>query len=151
MIIKVDVVSSPNQNMKHQIMRLESLKYTLLLITTVFIVLNCANESAGNPQKLIVNTWKLSEFTPAARFTMPDSVRQEIIAKTVVEFTADNKFKQTGIGRTHTGTYNISEDGKQITYYHDERDVPFTETVLELTSKRMKVVDQNGNRMVRTN
>lgn len=124
---------------------------TFLFIVASFVLFACGSETSGDPGKLIVNTWKLSEFTPAPRFTMPDSVRQEIIAKTVVEFTADKKFRQTGIGRTHTGTYDISEDGKQITYYHDQRDVPFTETVLELTSKRMSVVDQNGNKMVRTN
>ncbi|HLF62540.1 MAG TPA: lipocalin family protein [Saprospiraceae bacterium] len=123
----------------------------IFILLNLFLILSCVSETSQDPNKLIVNTWKLTEFTPAPQFTMPDSVRQEIIAKTVVEFAADKKFKQTGIGRTHTGTYNISKDGKQITYYHDQKDVPFTETVLELTSKRMSVVDQNGNRMVRKN
>jgi hypothetical protein len=100
---------------------------------------------------MIVNTWTLKEFTPSEKYPMPDSIQQEIINRTVIEFMADGKFKQTGIGRTHTGTYSISNDGKQIIYDHDERDLIFKERVLEFTSKRMKVVDQNGNKMTRVN
>jgi hypothetical protein len=139
------------QNMKHWSLNMKQESFRFLVIVGFFVFIACGSESSGDPAKLVVNTWKLSEFTPADRFPMPDSVRLEIIAKTVLTFTADGKFTQTGISRKHSGTYSVSEDGKQITYYHDERNVPFTETVLELTSKRMKVVDQNGNRMVRTN
>lgn len=122
----------------------------LISLVNVCLFIHCAPEASDDsPASLVINTWKLAEFTPAAQFPMPDSVRQEIIEKTVMEYTADKKFKQTGIGRTHTGTYEISADGKRITYHHDLRDVPFTETVLELTDKRMSVMDQNGNRMVR--
>jgi len=131
-------------------MNMKCVAFGLVGIMYGLLCTGCATDHAQSPEKMIVNTWKLTEFTPAPQFPMPDSVKQEIIARTVIEFTAGKAFTQTGIGRTHTGSYEISKDGTRITYYHDRKDVAFTETVLELTPRRMSVVDQNGNRMVRT-
>ena len=125
--------------------------YGLFFLGIVFLIHACGGESSQEPEKMIVNTWRLKEFTPSEKYPMSDSIIQEIIDKTVIEFMPDGKFKQTGIGRTHTGTYSISPDGKTITYDHDERDASFKESVLEFTTKKMKVVDQNGNKMTRVN
>ncbi len=144
-------VISIRSEAKTYFMRVVKCTNTIVLVF-IFAICSCGNKQDQNPQDLsevIVNTWKLSEFSPAAKFPMSDSIKQVIIAKTLVEFTADKKFKQTGIGKTHTGTYSISADGKQIIYYHEQKDITFTETILEFASNRMSVVDQNGNKMTR--
>lgn len=129
-----------------------SSKYVLRILTLVVVGLaGCTeqNSKGKDPNTMIVNTWKLKEFTPAPRFEMSDSIRQEIIKQTVVEYTADKTFKQTGIGRVHTGTYVISDDGRRIIYHHKERDASFVEVIQEFTSRKLVVIDQNGNKMTK--
>lgn len=98
---------------------------------------------------MIVNTWQLKEFEPASHLTMPDSVRQEIIKRTSIEYTADGTFTQKGIGKTHTGTYSLSNDARLIRYVMDKTNYAFTDTIISLSSTKLKVKDQNGNKMTR--
>lgn len=129
-----------------------SSKYTFPILLISIIALSSCSDSDSktqDPNTMIVNTWRLKEFTPAEKFPMSDSIRQEIIKQTIVEYTADKTFKQTGIGRTHTGTYAISDDGQRIIYHHKERDASFVEVIHEFTSKKLVVTDQNGNKMTK--
>lgn len=131
---------------------MRSPKFFFHILVIAIIALSSCSETDSktqDPNAMIVNTWKLNAFTPAPRFEMSDSIRQEIIKQTIVEYTADKKFKQTGIGRTHTGTYVISDDGKRIIYNHDEKEESFVEVIEEFTSKKLVVTDQNGNKMTK--
>lgn len=131
---------------------MQSSKNVAFFLMTISIALSGCSDSVSktqDPNAMIVNTWRLKEFTPAEKFPMPDSIRQEIIKQTIVEYTADKTFKQTGIGRVHSGTYAISDDGQRIIYHHKERDVSFVEVIHEFTGKKLVVTDQNGNKMTK--
>jgi hypothetical protein len=123
--------------------------YHVLIVSGIVGLAFCKPDVQQTPAQMLIGKWQLVEFTPAPQFPMPDSVRQRIIDLTIVEYTAEQTFRQTGIGRVHTGTYRISDDGKEIIFYHNERQTNFKEHVKRLTPTRLSVIDQNGNQMTR--
>jgi hypothetical protein len=133
---------------------IQSVKYTSAILLPLIVAMSsCADQKDAKTEDLnalLVNTWKLTEFTPSPKFPMSDSIRQQIIATTMIEYTADKKFRQTGIGRVHTGTWSISDDGQRILYIHAEKNASFVEIIQEFKHNKLSVIDQNGNKMTRT-
>ena len=46
---------------------------------------------------------------------LPDSIRNELFAKTSLEFTKEGKYYITGWQQNDTGTYTLTDNGKTLT------------------------------------
>ena len=46
---------------------------------------------------------------------LSDSLKNELFAKTIIEFTKDGRYTIDGLQRNDTGTYSLSDNGKTLT------------------------------------
>jgi hypothetical protein len=125
---------------------MKSVKLALIIVLFCCIgFIACKNEA---PKDLIVKKWKLIEFIPNPEWQITDSFKKKYENSLSIEFTSDNKYVQTAMGKTQTGTYNISEDGKMIRYKTNPAQETFVDTVVELTTTKLSVIEQTGSKKI---
>lgn len=96
------------------------------------------------PKELIVNDWKVSGLK-WAETDVPDSLTNEIVGKTTIDFKNDGKYEYKGEDATiQSGSYAISDDGKTFTLTPSAGG-PQVNTIKSLTDKQLVFVDQGGN------
>jgi hypothetical protein len=125
-------------------MKLAKFLPILILLLSIGPV-SCKNATTKD---LIVNKWKLKEFTPNPELQIPDSLKKLMEADITIEFTSDNKYIQTGGGITQNGTYKVSEDGKHITYTTDGGKEIFVDSIIELTKDKFSIIEETGNKKI---
>jgi hypothetical protein len=78
-------------------------------------------------------------------------LKEKVEALTTLEFTLNNTYTLRNAAGTLIGAYKISEDGKVITFVRSDTKGTFVDTIIELTKKKLLIVDQYGNKTTYTN
>ena len=101
------------------------------------IIAFTACNGGDSVEKKLVKKWKLTEMTAL----MPDSMKNEYVSKSVLEFKTDGTYSIAGAeNMTQNGKYKLADDGKSVTFTFANRDdkidiIKLTDDELELTSK----------------
>jgi len=110
---------------------------TIMLVTT-FGLISCKSD---NPKELIVKKWRVTDID-IPNMPMPDTTRATLM-KGTLEFTQDGKMIITGMGKNQSGTYTLSDDGKNLFVIVNGK----TETneIKELTTSKMILIEKPNN------
>ena len=110
---------------------------TIMLVTTLGLI-SC---KSNNPKELIVNKWKIKEIE-IPNMPLPDTTKATLM-KGTLQFTQDGKMIRTGMGKNQSGTYTLSDDGKNLFVMVNGK----TETneIKELTTSKMILIDKTNN------
>jgi len=121
---------------------------SVVVLTLAVSLSSCKND---NPKELIVNKWKLQEIVPSPNMQITDSMKADMVKSATMEFTSDNKYTLTGMGETQNGSYSISDDGRLLTIIPADTKTSYVDTIIELTKKKIIIMDQMGNKLTSTN
>jgi len=110
---------------------------TIMLVTTLGLI-SC---KSNNPKELIVNKWKIKDIE-IPNMPLPDTTKATLM-KGTLQFTQDGKMIRTGMGKNQSGTYTLSDDGKNLFVMVNGK----TETneIKELTTSKMILIDKTNN------
>ncbi len=110
---------------------------TIMLVTT-FGLISCKSD---NPKELIVKKWRVTDID-IPNMPMPDTTKATLL-KGTLEFTQDGKMIITGMGKNQSGTYTLSDDGKNLFVIVNGK----TETneIKELTTSKMILIEKPNN------
>jgi hypothetical protein len=134
----------------YSLTKTQQMKFSRLLILAAVILFSAAGCKNKAPKDLIVAKWKLTDLTSSGS-EIPDSIKQRMVKTAVMEFKSDNTFLLTGMEATaQTGTYSLSDDGKFLTVTPTETNKAEVDTVKELTSNKLVLTDQMGNKLTST-
>jgi hypothetical protein len=112
----------------------------------IFLVLIAASVgffscNSNNSKELIVNKWRITDIDIP---TMPLGDAEKAAAlKGTMEFTKDGKWHIKGMGNDMSGSYTLSDDGKNI--YIISEDKTETHEIVELTKSKMVLLDKANN------
>ena len=115
-------------------------------IVALLLVIGLVSCKTSSTKDLIVNKWTLKEFSPNPELQIPDSIKKKLEGNLTLEYTADNKFIQSGAGISQTGTYELSEDGKRITYTIQSVNENFVDSILEISKNKLSILEETGGR-----
>ncbi len=121
--------------------------------TTLFIVLTIFSSAAyiscktKTPDELIAQKWKIKNITGPTTSQTPDSVVDKELKNAVMEFLPGGKYVLTGIlPDAQKGTWSIGKNGKSLTII-DEQKVTETDSIIELSTDKLVLIDERGNKV----
>ncbi len=122
--------------------------YIALLAGSIVNFASCKEETPGD---LIVNNWKLVEWTLMPEMNVSDSLKTELMKTANMQFTSDKKFIFNGMSANPAmGTYYLSEGGNLLMLMPTNSQDTFRHTVEQLNKERLILIDPMGNKLVCT-
>ncbi len=113
----------------------------IILLSFIYLSIGLLSCKMNNPQELIVNKWKITDIE-IPNMPLPDTAKVSLM-KGTLQFTRDGKMILTGMGKNQSGTYTVSDDGKNL--YVIINGKTETNEIRELTPTRMILIDKTNN------
>jgi hypothetical protein len=119
------------------------LVYSLLLLILSSLY-SCNIKRTPN---LLINKWKLEEWTGGRVGMVADSFKNEFIKHATIEFKEGNRFNFTrNDSIQHEGTYTLSKDQKVVNINIPEVKRSDEFTIVELSGQKFTYIDKLGNK-----
>jgi hypothetical protein len=113
----------------------------IVLLSLICLSIGLISCKSNNPRELIVNKWKIKDIE-IPNMPLADTAKATLM-KGTLQFTQDGKMILTGMGKNQSGTYSLSDDGKNLFVMVNGK----TETneIKELTTSKMILIDKTNN------
>ncbi|MEJ7823252.1 MAG: lipocalin family protein [Chitinophagaceae bacterium] len=113
----------------------------IVLLSFIYLSIGLISCKSKDPKELIVNKWKIKDIE-IPNMPLPDTTKASLM-KGTLQFTQDGKMIRTGMGKNQSGTYTLSDDGKNLFVMVNGK----TETneIKELTTSKLILIDKTNN------